>query len=91
MMRRLGDLWAGSNAAEKAFVELLLVHLANGRPVTHDTWRDAEKLWRKSVKDMIDLKRPYPENAAMYLLTAVTTAGTDMEGVMQRFYAPLPP
>ena len=90
MMRRLGDLWAGSNEAEKAFVELLLANMANGNPVTNDTWRIAEKLWQRTVKDMIDLNRPYPENAAMYVLAAVTTAGTDAAGVMQRFYAPPP-
>ena len=89
-MRSLGDLYHDGEDAEKAFVAVLLVNLANGKPVTNDTWRVAEELWEGFVSDMLDLGRPKPESAAMYALSVAVSAGTDWQSVLQRSYAPPP-
>ena len=91
MIRRLGDLLAGPNPAEGAFVQVLLLNMANGNPVTNDTWRIAQKVWEDAVNIQINLGHPNPEVAAMYALTAATTAGADMERFAQQFYPLRPP
>jgi hypothetical protein len=59
-LRRLGDLWTEGNLQEKAFVAKLLLKMAGNGNITNRTWREAEDLWEKTVKDQIDLGKVFP-------------------------------
>ena len=87
-MRRLRDLWETSPGdsrrlevidGERGFVRQLLTSLSNGNTVRGETWRRAEDLWERTVKDQIDLGKPHPEAVAMFVLTVATTAGVHAE------------
>ncbi len=73
-MRPLSWLWESGDIPEKQFVARLLLHMAHDQPVTDDTWRQAEKLWEKSVQDNIDLGRSWPEVRAIIFLTKLMSA-----------------
>jgi hypothetical protein len=76
--------------AEKVFVEYLLFALANGNTVRNATWGKAQDLWECTVKDQTDLGKTNPEVSAMFVLTAIATAGADVEVILRQVYIPGP-
>lgn len=84
-IRRLADIAEHGKDAEKAFVDDFLDAIAHENLVWRRTWREAQDLWERACKFFIDQEKPYPEVAAMFILTALTEAGKDIEGIRRHF------
>lgn len=80
-MRRLGDLWENGDDEERAFVAKLLRKLAYDGFIWQKTWREADEIWQRIVQVFVDLQKPYPEVAAMFLITTWMSGDPGPQGL----------